>query len=64
MHAIALFTAITLIPCALLLAFTYFIDWWYVGRHTCAHTSSVCGDCIDAKQQAGVINLYGKPFTK
>lgn len=34
MHAVALFTAITLIPCGLLLAFSEFIDWYLIGRFT------------------------------
>jgi hypothetical protein len=34
MAAIALFTAITLIPCALLVAFSEFIDWLLIGRFT------------------------------
>jgi hypothetical protein len=34
MLAIALFTAITLIPCALLVAFSEFADWYLIGRFT------------------------------
>ena len=44
MLAIAVFLLIALIPCALILAFSYFIDWWYFGRHKCADLTTFCGD--------------------
>lgn len=34
MLAIALFAAITLVPCAALLAFSEWLDWHYIGRFT------------------------------
>ena len=33
-------------------------------RHECNDDRTYCGECIDRKQQEGILNIYGEPILK